>query len=151
MRMLPAVVVSSVVSSVLFSVTAALAPAALAAAPAADHPILGIWRLTLPDGSCSEIYRFRGDGTTLVTSAAEVTESEFTIPPKPSAKGFYKLDNKLVKDNGKADCGGNIARPGNRVTQFIQFDASGSVFIMCADETLDACIGPFRRMHGQET
>ncbi len=72
-------------------------------------------------------------------------------------KTSEKLDSAIaafegqVKDNGKADCAGNVAKPGNTVTQFVQFDASGSVFIMCADESLDACIGPFRRMHGQET
>ena len=48
------------------------APFAFAAPPAASHPILGIWKLTLPDGSCSEVYRFRGYGTTLVTSAKEI-------------------------------------------------------------------------------
>src|SRR3954469_23866220 len=71
-----------------------------AAPPSADHPILGVWRLTLPDGSCSEIYRFRGDGTTFVTSADEVSESEFDIPAQPSVKGFYKLTDHIVKDNG---------------------------------------------------
>lgn len=78
-------------TGVLLSV-AMLAPQALAAPPPADHPILGIWRFTLPDGSCSEIYRFRADGTTLVTSAEEVSESTFNIPAQPSASGFYKLE-----------------------------------------------------------
>ncbi len=143
MRMLTAFVLSGALAT--------LVPSALAAAPTADHPILGIWKLMLPDGSCTETYRFRGDGTTLVTSAAEITESEFTIPAKPSEKGFYKLDGKLVKQNGKADCAGDIAKGGNKTTHFIQFDATGSVFIMCFDESLETCIGPFRRMQGQET
>ncbi len=130
---------------------ALLAPHAMAAPPAADHPILGIWRLTLPDGSCSEIYRFRGDGTTLVTSAEEVSQSEFTIPAKPSAKGFYKLQDRLVKDNGKKDCIGQIMKVGTTATHFVHFHPSGSLFVMCAAESLDACIGPFRRMQGQDT
>lgn len=127
----------------------ALSPAG-AAPPAADHPILGIWRLTLPDGSCSEIYRFRGDGTTLVTSAEEVSESEFTIPAQPSAKGFYKLEDKLVKDNGKKDCAGQVMKVGARVTHYVHFHPSGSAFVMCVAESLEACIGPFRRLSGQE-
>lgn len=122
-----------------------------AAPPAASHPILGIWRLTLPDGSCSEIYRFRGDGTSLVTSNEEVSESEFSIPAEPSAKGFYRLDDKVVKDNGKQDCSGSVTKIGSKVTHFIQFHPSGSLFVMCIAESLDACIGPFRRLHGQET
>jgi hypothetical protein len=128
-----------------------LASQAQAAPPASDHPILGIWRLTLPDGSCSEVYRFRGDGTTLVTSADEISQSEFTIPAKPSAKGFYKLEDRLVKDNGKKDCIGQIMKVGTTATHFVHFHPSGSLFVMCVAESLDACIGPFRRMPGQET
>ncbi|QYF92434.1 hypothetical protein KY495_16985 [Massilia sp. PAMC28688] len=131
-------------------VLATLGPAT-AAPPSAGHPILGIWRLTLPDGSCSEIYRFRGDGTTLVTSAEEVSESEFSIPAQPSPKGFYKLEDRLVKDNGKKDCAGQVMKVGTRVTHYVHFHPSGSMFVMCVAESLDVCIGPFRRMSGQET
>ena len=130
---------------------AILAPPAIAAPPAADHPILGIWKLTLPDGSCSEVYRFRGDGTTLVTSAEEVSQSEFNIPAQPSAKGFYKLEDRLVKDNGKKDCIGQITKVGGTAIHFVHFHPSGSLFLMCAAESLEVCIGPFRRMQGQET
>jgi hypothetical protein len=123
----------------------------MAAAPPPTHPLLGIWMLTLPDGSCSEIYRFRGDGTSLVTSNEEVSESEFTIPATPSANGFYRLEDKVVKDNGKRDCSGEVTKIGSKVTHFIQFNPTGSLFVMCMAESLDACIGPFRRMQGQET
>jgi hypothetical protein len=124
-------------------------PCALAAPPAAHHPILGIWRLTLPDSNCSETYRFRGDGTTLVTSAEEVSESEFEIPATPSEKGFYRLEDRIVKDNGKQDCSGEIMKVGNRATNFIRFHPSGALFLMCAAESMDSCIGPFQRVLGQ--
>ena len=120
------------------------------AAPPADHPILGIWRLSLPDLGCSETYRFRGDGTTLVTSAEEVSESEYQIPAKPSAKGFYRLDDRVVKDNGKKDCAGAIMKPGTRATNYIRFHPSGALFLMCADESMNTCIGPFERVQGEE-
>ncbi|WP_040787620.1 hypothetical protein [Massilia niastensis] len=120
------------------------------AAPAADHPILGIWRLSLPELGCSETYRFRGDGTTLVTSAEEVSESEFNIPDKPSAKGFYRLDDRITKDNGKKDCSGMIMKVGTRATNFIRFHPSGALFLMCQDESMEACIGPFERVKGEE-
>ena len=128
-----------------------IAASVQAAPPAASHPILGIWRLTLPDGSCSETYRFRGDGTTLVTSAEEISESEFDIPAKPSAKGFYRLTDRIVKDNGKKDCSGEIMKVGTKATNFIQFHPSGGMFVMCIRESLDACIGPFERVPGQGT
>jgi hypothetical protein len=141
MRTLTAVVLS----------LAVLATPAFAAPPDASHPILGIWKLTLPDGSCSEIYRFRGDGTSLVTSAQEVSESEYIIPAEPSANGFYRLDDKITKDNGKPDCSGGIGKIGSKVTFFVHFHPSKSLFVMCKAESLEACIGPFRRLHGQET
>ena len=121
-----------------------------AAAPPADHPILGIWRLSLPDLGCSETYRFRGDGTTLVTSAEEVSESEFKIPDKPSSKGFYRLEDRITKDNGKKDCSGAIMKVGTKATNFIRFHPSGALFLMCADESMETCIGPFERVQGEE-
>ncbi|MEN3278621.1 MAG: hypothetical protein V7631_4411 [Massilia sp.] len=130
----------------------AVLPAAEAAppAPAPNHPILGIWRLSLPELQCFETYRFRGDGTTLVTSAEEVSESEYRIPDKPSAKGFYKLEDRIVKDNGKKDCAGEIMKVGTQATNFVRFHPSGALFLMCSDETMQACIGPFERIEGEE-
>jgi hypothetical protein len=116
--------------------------------PVPNHPILGIWKLSLPEVHCSEVYRFRGDGTTLVTSAGEVSESEFKIPPEPSDKGFYKLEDTITKENGKKDCSGAIIKVGTRATNFIRFHPSGVLFLMCADETMDSCIGPFERVLG---
>lgn len=120
------------------------------AAPPADHPILGIWKLSLPELSCSETYRFRADGTTLVTSAEEVSESEYRIPARPSARGFYRLEDRIVKDNGKKDCAGAIMKPGTTATNYIRFHPSGALFLMCADETMNTCIGPFERVQGEE-
>ncbi|MCC2955713.1 hypothetical protein LK542_08810 [Massilia sp. IC2-477] len=120
------------------------------AAPPADHPILGIWKLSLPDLGCSETYRFRADGTTLVTSAEEVSESEYDIPAKPSTKGFYRLEDRIVKDNGKKDCAGAVMKPGTRATNYIRFHPSKALFLMCADESMQTCIGPFERVQGEE-
>lgn len=119
-------------------------------APAANHPILGIWRLALPELRCVETYRFRSDGTTLVTSKEEISESEYRIPDKPSEKGFYKLEDRIVKDNGKKDCSGEIMKVGTQATNFLRFHPSGALFLMCSDETMEACIGPFERVEGEE-
>jgi hypothetical protein len=121
-----------------------------AAPPAANHPIIGVWQLLVANGRCAETYRFRSDGTTLVTSAREVSESEFIIPATPSAKGFYKLEDKIVKDNGKQDCSGEIMKVGTKVTNFVLFHPSGEIFLMCASESTDACIGPFERVRGED-
>jgi hypothetical protein len=115
---------------------------------AKDHPIIGRWTITLPDGSCSETYTFRPDGTTLVTSAEEIAESVFEISAKPAATGFYKWTDRVVKDNGKKDCSGEVTAVGHTAVNYVQFHRSGDIFIMCADESLDRCIGPFRRVQG---
>jgi hypothetical protein len=137
--------------SARLSLAAALAAClpAHAGAPSASHPLLGIWVLTIPQLGCSETYHFRGDGTTLVRSADEVSESEFTVAEQPSAKGYYKLEDKVVKDNGKQDCSGEIMKPGTRATNYLRFHPSGARFVMCQDESMDACIGPFERAPGQ--
>jgi len=117
----------------------------------ADHPILGTWSFSLPGASCSETYRFRPDGTTFVTSGQEVSESVYTISPKPSAKGFYKWSDTITKDNGKPDCGGAITTVGGAATNFVRFHPSGEAMIVCREESLDACFGPLQRVHGQES
>ena len=119
--------------------------------PVAHHPLLGIWKLELPEIGCSETYHFRGDGTSLVFSADEVSESEFQVSDKPGARGFYRLEDRIVKDNGKKDCAGDITKVGTRAVNYLRFHPSGALFLMCADESMRACIGPFERVEGQDT
>ena len=130
---------------------AALATATQAAPPRADHPLLGMWEVSLPDGSCTETYQFKPDGSSLVTSASEVAESEYTITEQPDDGGFYALHDKLVRDNGKPDCSGEVMTVGHEVTNYILFHPSGKMFLMCQQATLDSCFGPFQRLDGEAT
>jgi hypothetical protein len=136
---------------VLFASAISLARGAPPVPPAPGHPILGMWKFALPDGSCSEIYLFRPDGTSLVTSGEEISESVYEVAAKPSAKGFYKWVDRIAKDNGKKDCAGQITQPGRETTNFIRLDPSGEMFIVCPSESLEACFGPLRRVHGVAT
>ena len=139
-------------ASIVVIALAALSAVGYAAPPqptAKNHPIIGRWTISLPDGSCDETYTIRPDGTTLVTSGDEIAESIYEISAKPSAAGFYKWTDKLIKDNGKKDCAGEITKVGQTTVNFVQFHPSGDIFIMCAQENFDACIGPFKRVHGQ--
>lgn len=138
--------------ALLAAAAALLSPLANAAdaAVAPGHPIIGTWRFTVPDGSCAETYRFRGDGTSLVTSGEEVAETEFRVSAKPSRNGFYEWVDTIVKDNGKKDCAGQITDVGRKTTTFIQFDAAGQRFIVCRGESHDACFGPLRRVGGED-
>ena len=133
----------------VFTAMLATGAAAQAAPLRSDHPIIGTWKITLPDGSCSETYRIRADGTTLVFSHEEVAESTFVIADKPDKNGFYKEVDTIVKDNGKRDCSGGITKPGQAVTNYLQFHPSGDLFLMCVERNLERCIGPFVRVKGQ--
>jgi hypothetical protein len=140
---------TSLLAAALPGALPAVAAPASAASPSASHPLLGIWVLSIPQLGCSETYHFRGDGTTLVKSADEVSESEFTVAERPSVKGFYKLEDRIVKDNGKQDCSGEVMQIGTRATNYLRFHPSGARFVMCRDESMEACIGPFERMPAQ--
>lgn len=123
-----------------------------AAAPVREsHPIVGTWRFVLPDGSCHEMYRMRADGTALITSASEIAETEFDIDDEPDENGFYKALDKIVKDNGKHDCTGQITEVGHAVASFILFHPSKNMFLMCMERSMEACLGPFVRVRGSET
>lgn len=128
---------------VAWGLGAPLAPLAASTKPRPDHPLLGTWKLEVPGEECVETYHFRPDGTSLVTSAAEVAESEFEISDEPSARGFYRMTDRIVRDNGKPDCMGEVLTPGSQVVRYLRFHPLRPEFIMCDEESLDACIGPF--------
>jgi hypothetical protein len=137
-------------------VLGALGAAAAVAAPApavplrADHPLIGAWQITNRDRTCAEIYRIDRGGTTLVTSADEVAESHFTMSDQPSAKGYFKWVDTLVKDNGKKDCAGQVTKLPRTTTNYILLNPAGNRFIMCAAEDGRQCIGPFVKIEGGE-
>lgn len=112
------------------------------------HPILGNWTMASKDGTCAETYRFRPDGMLLVTSGQELVEVRYDISQSPSDKGFYKLTQRILRDNGKPDCSGKLMKPGDEFTWFIHIDASNESMYICQAESRNACFGPVRRMTG---
>ena len=115
-----------------------------------DHPVIGTWQVTLPDGACRETYRIRADGSTLVFSNEEVAESTFSISDQPDKDGFYTEVDTIVKDNGKLDCLGDVTEVGRSVTSYLLFHPTGDMFLMCAERHTDKCIGPFVRVKGNQ-
>jgi hypothetical protein len=113
-----------------------------------DHPLIGTWRIDVPNTSCFELYSIKQDGTSDVTSGEEQATSEFTISPSPSPKGFYRWVDKIVKDNGKKDCSGELMQVGHVATNYIALHRTGKMFLMCEKEDLETCIGPFTRQEG---
>jgi hypothetical protein len=85
-------------------------------------------------------------GTMAVTSGAEQVESEFAIDIEPSARGFYRWVDRVVRSNGRPDCLGDTSAVGQVATNDVIVLRSGRAFLLCEDESLDSCIGPFRRL-----
>jgi len=117
---------------------------------AAPHPIWGTWKMTLDDGICAETYHFRKDGTTVVTSGTEVTESSYSISPAPSARGYYRLFDRITRTNGKPDCTGKVTQSGREATTYVRVHPSGEMIIFCDSESLDNCFGPLKRIPDEE-
>jgi hypothetical protein len=119
---------------------------AVAAPLAADHPLIGQWTFTVPDNGCVETFDVRPDGTNMVTSGNEVAESEIDIADKPDARGAYRWVDKVVKSNGKTDCGGSVTPVGDLSTIYVRFDPTGERMALCFDAEMKQCIGPYRRV-----
>ena len=64
----------------------------------------------------------------------------------------YQKDGeiRIIKDNGKKDCAGQITDVGRKTTTYIQFDDAAQRFIVCRAESHDACFGPLRRIGGED-
>ena len=111
----------------------------------ADHPLLGTWKIDLPEVHCSEMYSLRQNGTKRTISRLEIGESVFSLSARPNKNGFYKWVDKIVKDNGKPDCMGEVTEVGHVATTYILLHPDGTQFLLCFEQNLNACIGPFVR------
>jgi hypothetical protein len=107
------------------------------------HPLLGTWRMDMPNG-CFEEYTLRADGTKSSISAEERNEAVFKISERPSPLGFYRWEDKIVKGNGKPDCGGDVMTVGHVAVNFVRMHPGGTKFLLCETETLKSCFAEFR-------
>nr|WP_294840093.1 hypothetical protein [uncultured Methylotenera sp.] len=115
------------------------------------HPLVGTWTFALPNSDCSETYNLHGDGTGFVTSGEEVGESIFEISENPSEKGFYKWVDIISKDNGKRDCMGGVMEIGHEAVSYVLLHPTREMILVCQDESLKACFGPLKRVHGNRS
>jgi len=112
------------------------------------HPLYGQWVWTYEKNNCQEVYQYRSDNTTIVTSGEEVGESRFTISDKPDLNGFYKMTDVVTKSNGLSGCDGTPGGTpvGDTVTLYILFHPIKSEMLICQQPSLKACMGPLRRI-----
>jgi hypothetical protein len=110
-----------------------------------NHPLLGTWRIELPEQKCFEEYKINADGTKLSLSREERNESVFDISPEPTARGFYRWADKITKTNGRPDCGGSTTGLGHVAISFIKLHPNGKLFLLCEAEAMESCFAEFRR------
>jgi len=113
---------------------------------APKHPLLGSWKFTLPGNGCVEAWLIKPDGTSFVTSGDEVVETQLDVSDRPDARGAYRWVDKVVKSNGRTDCGDSVTPVGTVGTNYIRFDPTGDRMALCHDEALRECIGPYLRV-----
>ena len=109
------------------------------------HPLVGVWRIELPDLKCFEEYEIRADGTKSSMSGQERNESEFMISLAPSSKGFYKWTDKIIKNNGKPDCSGSNTELGHTAVNYVRLHPIGDRFLLCEAENMESCYAEFLR------
>jgi hypothetical protein len=126
------------------TLAAATSTGAVPIAP--NHPLVGNWRWKAEGNACVETWQYRSDGMRIVRAAEQVTRGRFEVTGKPSLLGFYRLQETVMNTNDRPDCSGD--RPpavGDSVLAYLQFDPALNQFIVCQNESLKACFGPFRR------
>ena len=111
------------------------------------HPIIGKWQWTRPQNKCTEVYDFRADGTVPVTSGAEKSDNTYMIASIPDHDGFYRLTMKTTKDYGGRDCADDDSdNTGHESTNYVFFDPTRTMHVVCLEPKLDRCYGPLRRI-----
>lgn len=110
-----------------------------------SHPFIGQWRFDIPQLNCYEEYHVRKDGTLLVISGQERNESEFPVALYPSANGYYRWTDRILRNNGKPDCSGSLTPVGHVATNFLLFHRDRNSFLLCAKEDMATCFGPYVR------
>lgn len=131
--------------TLLIGCSAAVANASVGASP--THRLFGKWSWTYSKNNCTEVYDYRADNTSVVTSGEEESESHFTIADKPDLSGFYRMTDVVTKSNGRAGCDGEPGGTpvGHEVTIYILFHPKRDEMLICEQPSFDACFGPLRR------
>ena len=113
-----------------------------------EHPLVGLWRINLPEQRCSEIYDIRTDGTTQILSGGQIVKTRYDISLTPDTQGFYRWVDTVMQVNSEPDCMGNVVPNGNVATNYIVLHGSGAKFMMCQKADLETCFGTFLKEEG---
>ena len=113
-----------------------------------QHPLYGKWAWTYTKNNCTEVYNFRPDNTSVVTSGEEIGESRFTISDKPDLNGFHLMTDVITKSNSRTGCDGEPGGTpvGDTATMYIFFSPTKREMAICQEPSFNSCFGPLRRL-----
>ncbi len=125
-------------AAALFICFLATSAVAIVTDTSVQHPLYGKWAWTYTKNNCTEVYDYRPDNTSVVTSGEEIGESHFTVGGKPDLNGFYRMMDVVTKRNDCTGCdGGPGGTPiGDTVTFYIFFHLTKSEMIICKSRYL---------------
>lgn len=136
------------ISALAALIALSLSPNGIAQTPApSGHPLVGKWQWTRPVNKCTELYDFRPDGTVPVMSGTEKTDNTYTVTATPDHNGFYRLTMTITKDYGGKDCADDETDgTAEESTNYVLFDPSKTMHIVCVEPKVERCFGPLRRV-----
>lgn len=112
-----------------------------------NNNLQGNWEWVNSQNSCVETYIFDTNSVAHITSGVEVSDAEYQISENMTDKGFYQLTLKILKDHGGLDCGEVLEdNSGHIYHKFVMFHPSGDQYVSCDKESIETCVGPFKRM-----
>ena len=118
-----------------------------AAVAAADEVpfLLGTWHLEV--GSCTETYRFAGDGRFEGSSGTEQLTGRYTAERLDGTVAVARIIQTIETDNLGTDCFGSaINTAGRSAALHVVLDASVTRMWLCLSATGERCIGPMTRV-----
>lgn len=117
-----------------------------AAAPLLGHPVLGHWRIDLPQLNCAEDFEINADGGSRSRSAGERLETRVQLSQTLSPQGFYRWIGGAVRGNGEPDCSGNRAQLGVTHLWFVRLRSEGQTLQFCTAEAEASCVVEYQRV-----
>jgi len=101
--------------------------------PQSDNPVLGSWRWSAKDGSCTEQHEYRADGTATVRSGEEVLEKTYTVE-RYKGGPFYLFHEQVTASNGGKDCTGHATAVGKQSGMFVLPTNDGGYYTCSSNE-----------------
>ncbi len=140
--MIKKIIIYSVISVFIFGTS----QAALKSDIKDKSPIVGTWKWTREVNNCTEIYKYKNNGTIHLISGDEITTVKYKLISPALPYNRYKLIGTITSDNGGMDCAdSNEDGTGTIYEVWIEFNIEKDEHMVCSSEGGTECMGPLFR------